>query len=66
MPTVAMAWRNALRLLRLRPYTEHSDLPGLLIEADTPPAAIKELLEGTDTRGVAFAFIAPGHVKIAA
>ena len=54
-------------------FIEHSELPGLHIEADTPialyeklPGAIEDLLEGSGTREVTFEFIAPGHVKIAA
>jgi len=54
-------------------YIEHSDLPGLHIEAETPialyeklPGAIEDLLEGSGTREVSIEFIASGHVKIAA
>ena len=54
-------------------FVEHSELPGLHIEADTPialheklPGAIEDLLEGSGTREITFEFIAPGHVKIAA
>ncbi len=54
-------------------YIEHSSLPGLHIEADTPielynklPGAIEDLLEGGGEREVSFEFIAPGRVTIAA
>jgi predicted RNase H-like HicB family nuclease len=54
-------------------YIEHSDLPGLHIEAETPlelyeklPGAIEDLLEGTGAREVTFELTTPGHVKIAA
>jgi hypothetical protein len=52
-------------------YIEHSNLPGLHIEADTPlelydklPGAIEDLLEGSGEREVSFEFITPGRVKI--
>jgi hypothetical protein len=67
--TVKAAWDAEAEVW----YIEHSDLPGLHIEAETPialhdklPGAIEDLLEGSRTREVSFEFIAPGHVKIAA
>ena len=67
--TVKAAWDAAAEVW----YIEHSDLPGLHIEAETPialyeklPGAIEDLLQGSGTREVMFEFIAPGHVKIAA
>jgi hypothetical protein len=67
--TVKAAWDAEAEVW----YIEHSDLPGLHIEAETPialydklPGAIEDLLEGSGTREVSFEFIAPGHVKIAA
>jgi hypothetical protein len=54
-------------------YIEHSNLPGLHIEAGTPlelydklPGAIEDLLEGSGEREVSFEFTATGRVKIAA
>lgn len=54
-------------------YIEHSSLPGLHLEADTPielydklPGAIEDLLEGSGEQEVAFEFVAPGRVSIAA
>jgi len=58
-------------------YIQHSDLPGLHLEAETPselcnklPGAIEDLLEGKGEREVEFQlfanFKAEGHVKIAA
>jgi hypothetical protein len=67
--TVRAAWDAEAEVW----YIEHSDLPGLHIEAETPialyeklPRAIEDLLEGSGMREVSFEFIAPGHVKIAA
>jgi hypothetical protein len=67
--TVKAAWDAEAKVW----YVEHSDLPGLHIEAETPialyeklPGAIEDLLEGSGTREVSFEFIAPGRVKIAA
>jgi hypothetical protein len=54
-------------------FIEHSDLPGLHIEAETPlelydklPGAIEDLLEGSGAREVTFELTTTGHVKIAA
>ncbi len=54
-------------------YIEHSNLPGLHIEAGTPlelydklPGAIEDLLEGSWRTGSSFEFTATGRVKIAA
>jgi predicted RNase H-like HicB family nuclease len=54
-------------------YIEHSSLPGLHLEAETPielynklPGAIEDLLEGNGEQEVSFELIAPGRVNIAA
>jgi len=67
--TVRAAWDAEARVW----YIEHSNLPGLHIEAETPvelysklPGAIEDLLEGTGEQEVSFDFITPGRVKIAA
>ena len=67
--TVKAAWDAEAQVW----YIEHSDLPGLHIEAETPialyeklPGAIEDLLDGSGTREVSFELIAPGRVKIAA
>ena len=67
--TVRVAWDADARVW----YIEHSSLPGLHIECDTPielynklPGAIEDLLEGSGEREVSFEFIAPGRVTIAA
>ena len=67
--TVRAAWDDEAGVW----YVEHSSLPGLHIEGDTPlelydklPGAIEDLLEGSGEQEVLFEFIAPGRVKIAA
>ena len=67
--TVRAAWDPEAKVW----YIEHSSLPGLHIEAETPlelydklPGAIEDLLEGGGEQEVSFEFIAPGRVKIAA
>jgi hypothetical protein len=67
--TVRAAWDDEAGVW----YIEHSSLPGLHLEAATPielydklPGAIEDLLEGSGEREVAFEFITPGRVKIAA
>ena len=54
-------------------YIEHSSLPGLHLEAETPielygklSGAIEDLLEGSGEQEVSFEFIAPGCVNIVA
>jgi predicted RNase H-like HicB family nuclease len=67
--TVKAAWDDEAGVW----YVEHSSLPGLHIEAETPlelydklPGAIEDLLEGSGEQEVLFEFITPGRVKIAA
>ena len=59
--TVKAAWDAQAEVW----YIEHSDLPGLHIEAETPialyeklPGAIEDLLEGSGTREISFESIA--------
>ena len=66
--TVKAAWDDEAQVW----YIEHSSLPGLHIEADTPielynklPGAIEDLLEGSGEQEIPFELIAPGRVKIA-
>jgi hypothetical protein len=66
--TVRAAWDPEAEVW----YIEHSNLPGLHIEANAPlelydklPGAIEDLLEGSGEGEVSFEFITPGRVKIA-